>query len=293
MSDVRPRRWLITGVSTGLGRHLMQAALARGDVVVGTLRDMGRRGEIEALAPGRAFAVQLDVDDADRAALAVDEALARLDGTLDVLVNNAAFSIYGPAEICSEADFRRVMETNFFGLLRLTRICLPHLRRSLGRIVNFSSISGLIGRAGNAPYCSSKFAVEGLSEALAEELAPLGVRVMVVNPDRFKSDFHADRAMHVRADTSGIYADSPASQIGARLDAYVGNEPGDPDRLAAMVLAALDAPDPPFSLLVGPYGIADVEAKIARLHADIEAWRAVSEATGFEQPAPARGGHDR
>jgi NAD(P)-dependent dehydrogenase (short-subunit alcohol dehydrogenase family) len=277
------KRWLITGVSTGLGRELMRAALARGDLVAGTLRDMSQKAQIEALAPGRAFAIRLDMDDAERAIPAVDEAIAALGGGLDIVVNNAAFGIYGPVEVCTENDFRRVMETNFFGLLRVTRACLPALRGSRGTIVNFSSISGLVGHAGTAVYNVSKFAVEGLSEALAEELEPLGVKVMVVNPDRFKSDFHADRALHLRFDTAGVYDGTPAGQVAQRLDEYVGNEPGDPAKLAAVVLAALAAPRPPFSLLVGPYGYVSVQAKIDRLKSDMETWRALSTATSFDK----------
>src|SRR3546814_4443666 len=128
MNSKRPKTWLITGVSTGLGRCLMNAALDRGDIVVGTLRNMALKEEIEARAPGRAFIVPLDVDHADQAVPAVEEAVRLLGGRLDVLVNNAAFGIFGPLEQCSDDDYRRVMETNFFGLIRVTRAALPHLR---------------------------------------------------------------------------------------------------------------------------------------------------------------------
>jgi NAD(P)-dependent dehydrogenase (short-subunit alcohol dehydrogenase family) len=185
-------------------------------------------------------------------------------------------------EACSDDDFRRVMETNFFGLLRVTRACLPHLRRSRGTLVNFSSISGLVGHAGTAVYNVSKFAVEGLSEVLAEELAPFGIRVMVVNPDRFRSEFHADRTQHLRYDRSGVYDHTPAGTVGQQLDAYVGNEPGDPEKLVAVVLRALDSDRPPLNLLVGPYGYVSVQAKIDRLQSDMDTWRAVSTATSFD-----------
>jgi NAD(P)-dependent dehydrogenase (short-subunit alcohol dehydrogenase family) len=283
MSQGSSKRWLITGVSTGLGRELMCAALARGDRVVGTLRDMRRKAETEALAPGRAFAVQLDVDDAARVVPAVDEAIAALGGEVDVVVNNAGFGIYGPVEACSEDDFRRVMETNFFGLLRVTRACLPHLRRSRGALVNFSSVAGLAGRSGIGVYNASKFAVEGLSEALADELAPFGVKVMVVNPDGFKSDFHADLGRLLRTDTTGVYADTQAGRMAQQLAQYVGNEPGDPAKLAALVVRALDASQPPFSLLIGPNGAATVQAKIDRLQADIETWRTDAAATVYDR----------
>jgi NAD(P)-dependent dehydrogenase (short-subunit alcohol dehydrogenase family) len=283
MTETTARRWLITGVSTGLGRDLMKAALARGDTVVGTLRDMSRKAEIEAMAPGRAFVVALNVDDAARAGPAVEEALAALGGRLDILVNNAAFGIFGPVEVCTDDDFRGVMETNFFGLLRLTRAALPHLRESKGTLVNYSSVAGLVGSPGFAPYNASKFAVEGLSECLAEELKAFGVKVMVVNPDAFKSEFFADRAQNIRADAAGVYAGTPGGSTAAALDAYVGHEPGDPEKLTAAVLTALDSPQPPFRLVLGAMGLASVQAKVDRLKADMDAWRDVSLATAYDR----------
>jgi NAD(P)-dependent dehydrogenase (short-subunit alcohol dehydrogenase family) len=275
------KSWFITGVSTGLGRSLMEAALARGDTVVGTLRNMAARAGIEALAPGRAHVVELDVDDAARAGPAIAEAMALLGGRLDILVNNAAVGSFGPLEECPDEDYRRVMETNFFGLIRVTRAALPHLRASRGMIVNFSSVAGLVGHAGTGPYNASKFAVEGLSESLAQEVAAFGVKVMLVNPDAFKSAFFADRAEHVRASADSVYAGRPGGTIGQQLDAFVGNEPGDPAKLAQLVLAAVDSPNPPFRLLVGASAFGSVEAKITQLQADMAAWRAAASDTYF------------
>lgn len=282
MTD-QPRKWIITGVSSGLGRELMKAALDRGDMVVGTLRDMRPAPEIAALAPGRAFLVQLDVDDRDRAAAAVAEAVRLLGGRLDVLVNNAGFGIFGPLEHCADDDYRRVMETNFFGLIRVTRAALPHLRESRGMVVNFSSVAGLVGHAGMGVYNASKFAVEGLSESLAQELESFGVRVMLVNPDAFKSSFFADRADNLRMDEAGAYAGKPGGTIGGQLDAFVGNEPGDPARLAQVVLMAVDAENPPFRLLVGASGFDSVQAKIDRLKRDMDDWRVVASDTGYRR----------
>jgi NAD(P)-dependent dehydrogenase (short-subunit alcohol dehydrogenase family) len=209
--------------------------------------------------------------------------LAALGGRLDILVNNAGFGIFGAVEVCTDDDFRRVMETNFFGLVRLTRAALPYLRASKGTVVNYSSVAGLVGNPGFAPYNASKFAVEGLSEALAEELRAFDVKVMVVEPDGFKSEFFSDRAQHIRAEAGGVYDGTPGGSAGAALDAYVGNEPGDPKKLSQAVLKALDSPNPPFRLLLGAMGLASVQAKIDRLKADMDAWREVSLATAYDR----------
>lgn len=277
-SNDTPRRWLITGVSTGLGRSVMAAALARGDSVVGTIRDASKKAEIEALAPGRSFVVNLDVDDAARAVPAVEEAAALLGG-LDVVVNNAGFGIYGPVELCGEEDYRRVLETNFFGLLRVTKAALPHLRASKGLLVNLSSIAGLYAHPGMSVYNVSKFAVEALSMSLSAELEAFGVRVMVVNPDAFASSFFSDRHENLRADDGGLYAGKPGGTIGAALDAFVGNEPGDPALFAQVVLQAVDSPNPPRNLLVGASGYDTARVKIERLEQDMAAWHSVASAT--------------
>ncbi len=277
------KNWFITGVSSGLGREIMKAALARGDNVVGTLRDMRLKAEIESLAPGRAFVVQLDVDDAARTMPAVEEAVGLLGGRLDILVNNAGFGIFGPVEHCSEDDYRRVMETNFFGLIRVTKAGLPYLRESRGMIVNLSSVAGFVGNGGMSVYNASKFAVEGLSEALAQELDAFGVRVMLVSPDAFKSDFFTDRADNLRIDAKSVYAGKPGGTIGEQLDSYVGHEPGDPAKLAAVVLQAVDAEHPPFRLLVGAGCFDSVQDKIDRVTMDMDAWRTVASATGYDR----------
>jgi NAD(P)-dependent dehydrogenase (short-subunit alcohol dehydrogenase family) len=283
MSGNRPKKWFITGVSTGLGRDIMNAALAQGDIVVGTLRNMKLKPEIEALAPGRAFAIQLDVDDVARTKPAVDEAAKLLGGEIDILVNNAGFAIYGPVELCSPDDYRRVMETNFFGTVRVTQAALPLIRASKGMIINLSSIAGFVGNAGTSTYNSSKFAVEGFSEALAEEMAAFGVKVMIVSPDAFKSEFFTGREAHMRLDDNSVYAGKPGGSIGQQLDTYVGHEPGDPVKLAKLVVKAVKSDNPPFRLVVGAWGMQSVGAKLDRVKTDLDAWRTESEATGFDK----------
>ena len=180
MSTARPRTWLITGVSSGFGRELAQAILARGDTVVGTMRQKAQLSAFEALAPGRAHGRILDVTDAAAIAPLVAEVEAKV-GPIDVLVNNAGYGLGGAVEEIDDAEARHVMETNFFGTLNLIKAVVPHFRaRRAGHLVNFSSMAGILGIPGVALYCAAKHAVSGLSEALAGELAPFGIRVTVV-----------------------------------------------------------------------------------------------------------------
>src|SRR5271166_1033391 len=183
------RTWLITGVSSGLGRELALAALQRGDTVIGTLRRQAQCREFERLAPGRAHARVLAVR--ERAAITgIIEQAFRITGRIDVLVNNAGYGLFGALEEISDAEARQLMETNFFGLMAVIKAALPGLRsQGGGQIVNISSIAGVIGIAGCAVYCASKYAVEGLSESLAKEVAPFNIRVMIVEPGGFRTNF--------------------------------------------------------------------------------------------------------
>ncbi|HSV44443.1 MAG TPA: SDR family NAD(P)-dependent oxidoreductase, partial [Ramlibacter sp.] len=193
-----PRRWLITGVSSGFGLELAMAALARGDTVVGTLRQREQAESFEKIAPGRSHAVLLDVTRADTIAPAVQQAL-QLAGGLDVLVNNAGYGLFGAVEETSDAEARHVMETNFFGALAVTRALLPQLREQRsGHIFNIASVAGVIGFPGCGLYAASKFALEGMSEALAGELAPFNVRVTIVEPGGFRTNFAGGSMRKVR-----------------------------------------------------------------------------------------------
>ncbi|MGA8705920.1 MAG: oxidoreductase [Steroidobacteraceae bacterium] len=272
--------WLITGVSSGFGRQLAQAALARGDVVAGTLRQPAQLAAFEALAPGRARAYQLDVTDT----AAVERVVAQIGrdtGRIDVVVNNAGYGLVGMAEEVSEAEARRLLDTNFFGLLAVVRTALPQLRaQRSGHIVNISSTAGSVGIAGMALYSASKFAVEGLSEALAGEVGPLGIRVTIVEPGGFRTDFAGrsiGRSQRVVAD----YADTKAAKVRAMLDQYHGHQAGDPAKAAKAILQLVDSPAPPLRLALGPDALAWLRSRLADVSKDYDAWQAVSESTNF------------
>ena len=275
-----PKVWFITGVSSGFGREIAQAALARGDVVVGTLRQAAQLDAFNALAPGRAHALQMDVTDPAAIVRAVEEA-ARTAGRIDVLVNNAGYGQVGVAEEVTDAQTWRLFETNFFGLLQVMRAVLPHMRaRRSGHIINVSSVAGMIGIPGMALYSASKFAVEGLSEALAGEVAPLGIRVTIVEPGGFRTDF-AGRSISQPGRAVADYAGTPAGQVRAQLAAYGGHEPGDPARAAAAILQLADAPTVPVRLALGSDALKMLRGRMARVTKDYDDWQAVTRSTDY------------
>ena len=274
----RARVWLITGVSSGFGRELAKAALARGEIVAGTVRRLAQIDEFRALAPGRCHAYQLDVT----AAATIPDVVAsvmRDTGGIDVLVNNAGYGLIGAAEETSDVETRQLFETNFFGLLNVTRAVLPYMRAaSHGHIVNFSSLAGIMGLAGCSLYCSTKFAVEGLSEALAGELAPFGIKVTIVEPGGFRTDF-AGRSIVMPARVLAEYAGTPAAKARAHMSSYRGNEPGDPVKAAHAILQAVDSNTPPLRLVLGPDALRVGRAKLASLAQNYDAWEQVSSST--------------
>ena len=276
-----PRQWLITGVSSGFGRELARAALARGDVVVGTVRQPAQADHFEELAPGRAHAVALDVTHGADIEPAVQRVLARV-GHVDVLVNNAGYGLFGAVEEVSDAEARAVMETNFFGALALTRALLPHLReRGSGHIFNVSSVAGVIGFPGGGLYSASKFALEGLTEALAAELAAFGIRVTLVEPGGFRTSFSGG-SLRMAARVIDAYADTPAAKTRASMNRYAGNEPGDPAKAALAIIAALEAPLAPLRLVLGADAVGMVRRSFGAVLAQVDEWEPVSIATALD-----------
>jgi NAD(P)-dependent dehydrogenase (short-subunit alcohol dehydrogenase family) len=271
--------WFITGCSTGLGRALAQRVLARGDRCVVTARDAGAIADIVAPHPETALAVPLDVTDAAQRRNALREAAARF-GALDVLVNNAGHGYAAAVEEGDDAQVRPLFETNFFALAALVREVVPGMRaRGSGRIVNVSSIGGLLGMLGSGYYNASKFAVEGLSEALAQEVAPHGIRVTLIEPGPFRTDFQG-RSIHRAKARIGAYADT----VGARRalqDQSVGSEPGDPVRAADAIIGVVDHPDPPLHLLLGANAVTRARGKLTALLRSIDEWEAVSRGADF------------
>ena len=278
MQSISRGRWLITGVSTGFGRILAEEVVKRGGRVVGTVRNSEQVASLEAAGVAT---VLLDVNEASRAVPAVAEAVGLLEG-LDVLVNNAGFGLMGAIEALDDAAVRSVMETNFFGALRLTRAAIPELRRKGGVIVNISSVAGAVGIAGAGAYCASKFALEGLSEALAQELEPFGVKVLIVEPGAFRTDF-SGRSIRTPARKIDAYAGSQAGEIANLLKQYHGHEPGDPVKGVRAILETLDAKEMPRRLVLGADALKVIEDKQQRIRAELAKWEAASLATAFDR----------
>lgn len=274
------RVWLITGVSSGFGLELARAVLERGDTVVGTMRRPEQMSSFASLAPGRAHARLLDVTDAAAIGPLVD-GIERDVGPIAVLVNNAGYGLGGAVEELDEAECRHVMETNFFGTLNLIKALLPHFRgRRAGHIVNFSSMAGIVGIPGFGLYNASKFAVSGLTEALAGELAPFGIRATVVEPGGFRTNF-AGGSLALARSPMPEYADTAAGRPRGMKEHYHGTQQGDPAKAAAAVIHVVEAEKPPVHLLLGPDAVAAARKKIERFSDEIEAWEALSTGTSY------------
>lgn len=276
-SGAAVRRWFITGVSTGFGREMARVLAEAGHKVVGTVRREEQCAALEAAGIG---AVVMDVNDATQVEAAVAKARDRLGG-IDVVVNNAGFGQTGAVEALSLDEFRSVMETNFFGAVSVTRAFLPQLRKTGGMIVNISSVAGLVGFGGMGAYNASKFALEGFSEALAEEVAPFGVKVLIVEPGMFRTDF-SGRSIRFAGAQVEAYAGTQAGDIRNLVGQYHGHEPGDPVKAVKAMIAAVEAEAPPLRLALGADAVAGIEGKIGRLNQDLAAWREISVATAFD-----------
>lgn len=271
------KTWFITGASRGFGALVAQRALAQGDNVVATARRP--QAVIERLGDSpRLLALPLDVASEAQARAAADAAIARF-GRIDVLFNNAGYGLLGAVEEASGEEVERLYRTNVFGVLAVTRAVLPHMRaRRAGRILNVSSIGGYRAGAGFGVYCSTKFAIEGLSEALHAELAPLGIHVTVIEPGYFRTDFLDARSLQVSPSSIDDYNGTAGAVRGIARDINHA-QPGDPQRLADVLVDFADVPDPPVRLPLGSDTVAAIEAKHASDAAIVAAWRHVSVST--------------
>ncbi|KAA1001767.1 SDR family NAD(P)-dependent oxidoreductase [Paraburkholderia panacisoli] len=273
------RVWFITGASRGLGALIAQAALAHGNAVVAAGRNITaiteRFGESHALLP-----VALDVTDEAQARAAVAAAIEKF-GRIDVLVNNAGFGLLAAVEESSDADVRRMYDTNVFGLLNVTRAVLPVMRKqSSGHVINLSSIGGYRAAAGFGVYCSTKFAVEGITEALHAELKPLGIHATVVEPGYFRTDFLDASSLVVGKEVIDDYVETS----GAVRRLAVGmnhNQPGDPEKLATALVTLADAQTPPLRLPLGTDTLKAIADKNAYVTAETEQWKELSRSTDF------------
>lgn len=276
------KTWFITGASRGFGARIAEKALARGDAVVATARNP--QSVIDRLAQtDKLLAVALDVNDAGQAIAAADQAHDRF-GRIDVLVNNAGYGLVSAVEEATAEEVEALFRTNVFGLLTVTRAILPVMRaQRSGRILNFSSIGGYRAGAGFGVYSATKFAVEALSESLRIELDPLGIEVTAIEPGYFRTDFLDAVSLRMGQITLADYT-STAGAVRERAAAMNQRQPGDPDKLAEVVLNLADAPETPVRLPLGSDTIAAIEAKHRSDAAIIEAWRHVSLSTDFPTP---------
>ena len=273
--------WLITGCSRGLGLSFARAALERGDAVAATARGPAVI-ERHLGAQERLLALPLDVTDRTAVAAAVTRTLERFE-RIDVLVNNAGRGLIGAVEEASEAEIRDVFEINVFGLLAVTRAVLPSMRaRRSGTIVNVSSVGGFATRAGGGVYGATKFAVEAISEALHDELAPLGIHVMVVEPGGFRTDFLDPSSVVVSTSEIDDYRDTAG---GFRRVVHEGSyvQPGDPRKAAAAVIAAVTAEQPPLRLPLGADALARIQVKLDRVTDELATWHELSISTDFDE----------
>lgn len=284
-SSSHPRVWLITGASRGIGARIAEAALARGDAVVATSRSAQsvtqRLGTHDAL-----LAVSLDVTDEAQARQAVGAALERF-GRIDVLVNNAGYGLLGAVEEATADEVRSLYDTNVFGLLNVTRAVLPTLRaQRAGHVINISSLGGVQSSAGFGVYCSTKFAVEGLTEALHAELAPLGIHATVVEPGYFRTEFLDTASLAISPRVVQDYAAS-AGAVREAARRIHRNQPGDPVRLAQAILQLVDSPAPPLRLPLGTDTLQAIADKHAFVQAETAQWRALAASTDFPANAAA------
>ncbi|WP_034160820.1 oxidoreductase [Sphingomonas sp. ERG5] len=271
--------FLITGVSSGLGRAFAQGALAAGHRVIGTVRRPGDADSFAALAPDRAHPLVLDVTDFDAIPAAV-AAAERRAGPIDVLVNNAGYGHEGVLEESSMDDLQRQFAANVFGPVAMVKAVLPGMReRRRGHIVNVTSMGGFITMPGISFYCGSKFALEGISDALGKEVAAFGIRVTALAPGQFRTDW-AGRSM-ARTPRSIADYDAIMDPIRAGRQAKSGNQPGDPAKAAQALLAVVAADNPPVRLFLGDDALELVDRKLDGMRAEIAAWEALSRATGF------------
>jgi NAD(P)-dependent dehydrogenase (short-subunit alcohol dehydrogenase family) len=273
--------WFITGCSTGIGRDLAQLVIARGWRAVVTARKPEQLKDLVAGHEENALALQLDVTDRVQIASAVHEAEQRF-GQIDVLVNNAGYGYLAAIEEGEDAEVRAMFETNFFGLVATTNAVLPGMRqRKRGHIVNISSIGGLVSFAATGYYHATKYAVEGMSESLAIELAPLGIKVIIVEPGPFRTDW-AGRSL-LESKTVITDYDATAGERRRQSRARSGQQQGDPVRAGKAIIEAVLSENPPLHLLLGKPALDLLQKKLDGLQHDVDTWRETTLGADFPE----------
>ena len=266
--------WFITGCSTGFGRELAKIVLQRGFRAVITARDLSKIEDLQVGHEGRALLLKLDVTSKAEVEDAVKRAESEF-GNIDVLVNNAGYGYLGAIEESDETEVRAMVETNFFGLARMIHVVLPGMRkRRHGNIVNISSIGGLVGFPGVGYYNATKFAVEGLSEALSKEVAPLGIKVLIVEPGPFRTDW-AGRSLKQSSHHIPEYAET-AGAFRERITGGSGKQVGDPVRASLAIIEVLESEHAPLHLTLGQIALETARTKFEKMSAELDAWAETS-----------------
>ena len=271
--------WFITGCSTGFGRELAKHVLASGDFAVVTARNADQILDIVGDYPEQSIALKLDVTNKEEIIEAYNEAIKRF-GQIDVLVNNAGIGYFGSIEESDETEIRKMFEVNFFALAEVTRIFLPGMRaRRSGHIVNISSIGGLVAFPAVGFYNATKFALVGYSESLAKELDPLGIKVSIICPSGFRTDW-AGRSANEAKNTIADY-ETTAVKNQSAIRGYSGNQPGDPKRAALAIVKAVNDANPPLHLLLGAAALKGATNKLLELKLDFDTWEATTIGADF------------
>jgi len=273
--------WLITGCSTGFGRALAKELLENGYRVAVTARNVEQVKDMVSAYPDTAIALTLDVTNHQQINAAVADTIARF-GQIDVLVNNAGIGYFAAVEESEEDEVRKMFEINVFGLAWMTQAVLPHMRKQRsGHILNIASIGGLRAFPGIGFYNATKFAVDGLSESLSKEVAPLGIKVTIIAPSGFRTDW-AGRS----AKNSSIQIEDYATTAGKNMGdirGYSGNQPGDPEKAAKAMIMVTETENPPLRLLLGKNALKGGRLKLDELKQDFDAWADVTEGADFPE----------
>jgi NADP-dependent 3-hydroxy acid dehydrogenase YdfG len=273
--------WFITGASTGFGRLLAEQTLRAGHKVIATARKPEQIANLGYHYSDRCLVLPLDVTNQAQIDSAVTQAIAKF-ARVDVLVNNAGYGVAGAIEEVSEAEFMPMFETNVYGLLRVTRALLPYLRKQrIGHILNLSSIGGLVASPGIGYYNATKFAVEGISEALAAELAPLGIRVTIIEPGPFRTDFLGRSGVLAKARI--VDYDATAGNMRKYFAENDGKQKGDPLRAVQAMMQVVESPNPPLRLLLGTSALQRLQSKISNWEKEIGTWEKVTVGADFPE----------